>query len=74
MKQVPVQQKKGSYLYLTNMKYCINIFHNNIWYLGGDDSVVSKALWYVVAMLGETICYINRPGVTLMRGVKALKG
>lgn len=24
-------------------------------------------------MLGETVCYINRPGVALMRGVKALR-
>lgn len=23
-------------------------------------------------MLRKTVCYINRPGVTLMRGVKAL--
>lgn len=46
---------------------------NNIRYLGGDDSVVSKALRYVVAMLGEAVCYINRPGVTLMGGVKALR-
>ena len=24
-------------------------------------------------MLGETVCHINRPGLTLMRGVKALR-
>lgn len=24
-------------------------------------------------MLGETVCYINCPGITLMRGVKALR-
>lgn len=42
-------------------------------YLRGDDPVVSKALRYVVAMLGKSVGYINRPGLTLMRGVEALR-
>lgn len=45
----------------------------HIQYLGRDDSVVGKALRYVVAMLGETVCYVNRPRFTLMRGVQSLR-
>lgn len=41
-------------------------------YLGWDDSVVSESLWYIVAMLRETVGNIDRPGVTLVGGVKAL--
>lgn len=44
-----------------------------IQYLGGDDPVVSKALWYVVAMLRKPVGYVNCPGLALMRGVEALR-
>lgn len=42
-------------------------------YLWWDDSVICKALRYVVAILGKSVCYVNCPGVTLMRGVNALR-
>lgn len=45
----------------------------NSWYLGGDDSVVGKALRDVVAVLGEAVRYINGPGVALMGRVNALR-
>lgn len=42
-------------------------------YLWGDDPVVGEALRYVVAMLGETVGDVHRPGLTLMWGVEALR-
>lgn len=42
-------------------------------YLRGDDPVVSKALRDVVAKLGKSVGYVNRPGLALMGGVEALR-
>lgn len=44
-----------------------------IWYLRGDDPVVSKALRYIVAMLGKSVGYVHCPGLALMRGVETLR-